>query len=165
MRTNSVYRLSLSRMPLSYPTMTLSPVTNEPVYLWNFTHRCFLERCTTFPVFCCPCPNLREIQNMLSFQLCKCQKGLANDQNLFYLCFTKCPNCFWISVVVNSLHTFRFLYCKVIPSLFFSEPHFFPCVRFDFMCCYLSRIAFSCLVGDFYLCYLLLCVQGPQKDP
>lgn len=42
---------SLSRMPFSYTIMT-PPVTNDPVYLWNV----FLEHLTTFPVFCCPCP-------------------------------------------------------------------------------------------------------------
>ena len=115
---NCVYRLSLSRMPLSYPTMTLSPVTNEPVYLWNLPHRCFLEHCATFPDFCCLCPSLLAIQikykgiilNLLSFQLRKCQKGIPNNQNLYYLCFKKCPNCFWISVAVSSSHTFRFLF-------------------------------------------------------
>ena len=29
------------RIPLSYPVMILSPVTSEPVHLWNDTNRCF----------------------------------------------------------------------------------------------------------------------------
>ena len=32
--------LSLSRMPLSYPIMILSPATSKPVYLWNVPNGC-----------------------------------------------------------------------------------------------------------------------------
>ena len=34
-------KLLRSRMVLSHPIMILSPVTNEPVYLWNVPGRCF----------------------------------------------------------------------------------------------------------------------------
>ena len=40
------------KMSLLYPVMILSPVTNEPVYLWNVPN-VFLEHYTIFSVFNC----------------------------------------------------------------------------------------------------------------
>lgn len=44
--------LSLLRMP--------SPLTNEPMYVWNVPNGCFFQHSTSSPVFCCSCPNLFE---------------------------------------------------------------------------------------------------------
>lgn len=37
-------------MPLSYPVLTPFPVTSEPVYMWNLSHR-FFEDSASFVVF------------------------------------------------------------------------------------------------------------------
>ncbi len=47
-------RLNLSRMLISYPVMKLSPVPNEPLYLWNVPNWCFWGIPRLSPV--CPAP-------------------------------------------------------------------------------------------------------------
>lgn len=39
----SPYPCLWTRTPLSYPTMIISPVTNEPVHLWIVPYRCLLS--------------------------------------------------------------------------------------------------------------------------
>ena len=63
--------------------------------------------------------------------------------------------------LVSVCFFFFFLYTtRDFVSLVFSV---FVCVWFDFMCCYLSRIAFSCLVHvAIFICVFCCCVR---KDP
>ena len=62
-------RLSLSRMPLSYPIMILSPVTNEPVYLWNVPNRSFWSVRQLSQSFVAPVPTFLERVAGIKFRM------------------------------------------------------------------------------------------------
>lgn len=120
-------------MPLSYQVMILSPVTDEPVHLWDVPHTFSLS-------FDCSCPNLFEkcywyqIQNRHIFTnisvdevkhgthcLCSVFQGLANYHALFYLCHTRHCNFFGIRIVLKSLIYARNDGFPVVPFAVFSS--------------------------------------------
>lgn len=75
--------------------LILSPVINEPVYLWHISVFCLFALVPT-----CLNPVLLHTQKMkptmsvCCFQLSISQKGLAHDYIMFHLCFIKHLLCF-----------------------------------------------------------------------